>query len=522
MRVLVTGATGFIGRALLLRLARDRHRVTALVRDPVRARRRLGPDVELVAAGDGAALAAAMAEADAVVNLAGEPIADRRWTAARRRALRASRVGVTAALAAAAAARPRPLPVLISGSAVGIYGDRGDELLDERAAPGAGFAAELCADWEAAAARVPAARTVLLRTGLVLGAEGGVLARLAPLARARVAGRLGSGRQWMSWIHLADLVELIVAALGDARWRGPVNAVAPTPVDNATLTRAVATALGGAAPLPAPAFALRAVLGARAELLLASQRCAPAAALALGFRFAFTTLASAVVDLAAGAAAVRIARVDATTPLPAVPYLATRRPRYVLETRTELAAPLAEVFPFFAEAANLELLTPPALGFEILTPRPIAMAAGTVIDYGLRVAGVPLRWRTVIEAWQPGQGFVDAQHRGPYRTWWHEHRFVADGDRTVMIDRVLYAPPLGLLGTLAHRLVVRPMLTRIFGFRRHAIALRFGHADRATAPATAAATAPAFAAAGASRGTSGHDGDLAVALPALEGGQGRG
>lgn len=473
LRILVTGATGFLGRALLLRLARDGHHLSALVRDPRRAREALGTAVALVRTGEPAALAAAVADADAVINLAGEPIVDRRWTAARKRALRDSRVGVTEALATAAAARATPLPVLISGSAVGIYGDRGDDVLDERAPAGTGFAATLCADWETAAARVPAHRTVLLRTGIVLGPEGGLVARLATPARLRLAGRLGHGRQWMSWIHVTDLVELIAAALTDERWRGPVNAVAPAPARQAELTRALATALGGGASLPAPAPMLRAVLGERACMLLDGQRCTPSAAQALGFRFAYPTVDAAIAALGAGASTVSISRLP-TGGAPSVPYLAARRPRYLLETRTELGAPLDQVFPFFAEATNLELLTPPALAFRIVTPQPIPMAAGTVIDYALALGGVPMRWRTVIERWEPGRRFVDAQHRGPYRAWWHEHHFEAAGDRTIMIDRVYYAPPLGPLGAIAHRLFIRPMLTRIFGFRHHAITLRFG------------------------------------------------
>jgi uncharacterized protein (TIGR01777 family) len=471
--ILITGATGFVGRALLLRLARDGHRVLALVRDPARARHVVGDDVELIPAGDDAALVAAMARADAVVNLAGESIIAKRWTAARKRALLASRVGVTETLARAAARRATPLPVLVSASAVGIYGDRGDERIDERFAPGAGFAAELCRAWELAARGVGAARTVLLRIGVVLGPEGGVIAALTPAVRARVAGRLGSGRQWMSWIHVADLVEMIATALDDDRWRGTVNAVAPEPVTNATLTSAIADAFGGAARLPAPAFALRAVLGERAHMLLDSQRVFPRAAEALGFRFAHPLLVDALADVAGGRRAVAIGKV---TPgdVPGVPYLDARRPRYVLESRTELDADLPTVFRFFSDAGNLELLTPPTLGFRIVTPRPIAMHDGATIDYALRLGGIPLGWRTVIERWEPGASFVDAQTRGPYRAWWHEHRFVAQGDRTLMVDRVYYAPPLGPLGRVAHRLFIKPTLERIFCFRRHAIRLRFG------------------------------------------------
>lgn len=471
-RILVTGATGFVGRALMLRLARDGHRLAALVRDVGRAREVLGEGVELVAAGDAAALARAVADADAIVNLAGEPIADRRWSRARKAALVESRVGVARALAAAAAGRASPLPVLVSASAVGIYRDT-DEEQGEDAPPDTGFAAELCVAWEAAAREVPAARTAILRIGIVLGPEGGMVGKLAPLMRAHVAGRLGSGRQWVPWIHLVDLVEMLVAAIEDERWRGVFNATAPEPATNAALVAALAGALGGGAPLPVPAFALRAVLGERARLMLDGRRCPPRRARQLGFTFAYPTLPAAVATLAEDRNAIAIAPVEPAE-VPPTPYLEARRPTHVLESEIELAAPLADVFAFFADAGNLELLTPPGLGFRIVSPRPIEMKRGATIDYALSINRVPVAWRTEIEWWEPGVGFVDTQLRGPYRAWWHEHRFIAHGDRTLMVDRVYYAAPLGPLGRLANALFVRATLERIFGFRRHAIALRFG------------------------------------------------
>ena len=163
-----------------------------------------------------------------------------------------------------------------------------------------------------------------------------MIGSLAPLLRARVAGRLGNGHQWVPWIDLADLVEMIVSALGDERWRGPVYGVSPAPVTNRTLTAALASALGGAAPLPVPAFALRALLGERARTLLDSQRSLPVAAQGWGFRFAFPALAPALDDLAAGARGVSMSRVEPGD-APAVPYLEARRPRYILETEIELA-----------------------------------------------------------------------------------------------------------------------------------------------------------------------------------------
>jgi len=304
MRVAITGATGFIGRRLVDRLLADRPEVVALTRDPTRARATL-PRAARAVRWDpraGTVDATALRDLDAVVHLAGESVAGGRWTAARKAAIRDSRVLGTDALvraltAAPADARPR---ALVAASAIGIYGDRGDVELDERAPPGDDFLAAVCSAWEAAArgAADLGVRVAIVRIGIVLGRDGGVLGRMLPLFRLGLGGRLGSGRQWMSWIHVDDLVALFVSALADDAVTGVLNGVAPRPVTNAEFTRTLAAALARPAILPAPAFALRLALGEMATLLLASQRVvANAAALARGFRFEYAELTSALADL---------------------------------------------------------------------------------------------------------------------------------------------------------------------------------------------------------------------------------
>src|SRR5579875_1919041 len=211
MRVLITGATGLIGRAVTQRLLGRGDHVSAWVRTPNRARSLLGPEVELVAASAGQqALSAAVQRSEAVINLAGEPILGGRWSRARRERLTRSRLDVTSQLVAAieqSATRPK---VLISSSAVGYYGDRGDETLDEQSKPGAGFVADLCREWESRAARAEqfGVRVFIPRLGIVLSSDGGALAQLVTPMRLGLGGRIGSGSQFVSWIHLADLVEL--------------------------------------------------------------------------------------------------------------------------------------------------------------------------------------------------------------------------------------------------------------------------------------------------------------------------
>jgi hypothetical protein len=466
--IVVTGATGFIGRALVQRLLGLGHRVRALVRDQARARALLGPDVELLAAAD---LGAAIADADAAINLAGESIAGGRWTARRRRRITASRLDTTRALVAAIRARPTPLPVLVSASAVGVYGDRGEAELTEEAAAGRGFAADLCRAWEAeaAAARGAARRVVCARLGVVLGRGGGALTALTRIARLGLGGPVAGGRQWLAWVHLDDAVGALVFAL-TAPLDGPVNVVAPAPVRQGDLARALGRHHRRPAVLPTPGLALRAALGEAATLVTASARVVPAELVRAGYRFGFPALDAALAELTADAGVV-IA--PARGPLPDATYLARRRPTHVLCVRTRIERPLAEVFPFFAAAENLAVITPPAMGFEIQTPRPIAMGEGAVIDYRLRALGAPIRWRTVIERWTPGERFVDAQARGPYRAWWHEHSFAADGDATIMTDTVYYAAPLGPLGRLVNRLLIGDQLREIFGYRAAVIRQRF-------------------------------------------------
>ncbi|RZJ01526.1 MAG: TIGR01777 family protein [Brevundimonas sp.] len=282
-RILVTGATGFIGRRLVAALAGAQHEVIALVRDPAAAD--LPVPITVVTCLD---QLASDTRIDAVVNLAGEPISDSPWTLAKRRRILLSRLKTTRdvrRLIARLDVRPE---VLVSGSAIGWYGLHGDQVLDETGPANPCFSHRLCHAWERAANRVEAlgVRVVTLRIGLVLGADGGMLSRLLMPFEFGLGGPMGSGRQWMSWIALDDCVRLILHAVADERVAGPLNATAPEPVTNRELSRALGRALHRPALLAAPAAPLRLALGAFAdELLLNGQRVVPAKALATGFRF---------------------------------------------------------------------------------------------------------------------------------------------------------------------------------------------------------------------------------------------
>lgn len=472
MVVLITGATGSVGRALARVLRRDGHQVIAAVRSVGRARDGLGHEVRLVDISDERALSEAIERADAVVNLAGEGIAERRWTARRKQALIESRVALTRRLSDLIARARNPPPVLVSASAIGIYPDRGDTPQDEQAQPATGFLGSLSADWEDAALRSKSERTrvVCLRIGVVLDAEGGALAKILPIFRLGLGGRLGSGRQYFSFIHLDDLLGIILFALRTDSLHGALNATAPEPVQNRELTQVLARLLGRPAIFPVPAFALRLVMGARAELMLASQRVVPRALERAGYRFLFPTIADALGEIVGRLReSTRIAP-RAFGAIDGEPSNAT----HVLTQVTELAAPLAEVFPFFSRAQNLGWITPAWMGFHILGTPPEDISADTIIEYDIKVGPLPLRWRTRIAVFEPGLRFVDNQERGPYSVWWHEHSFEEHAGGTRMIDRVLFRVPLGALGNLVAGIVVRSMLSRIFAYRAQAMAQRFG------------------------------------------------
>lgn len=302
MRIVAAGATGFVGSALCAALTAHGHTTQVLTR---------GAGDATPAGPGGTALvhwspprvdpswATLLADADAVVNLAGASIASGRWTAARKATLRASRLESTGALVDALTALPaeRRPRVLVNASAVGYYGDRGDEILTESSRPGDDFLAHLCVEWEAAAARARelGLRVVVLRFGLVFGRSGGALPRLALPFRLFAGGPLGSGRQWVAWIHLDDAAALIVRAMSDNQLDGALNAVAPEPVRQADLARTLGQVLGRPSWLPAPIPALRLALGEMADaLLLSSQRARPEVAVAAGFHFQHPDLAAAL------------------------------------------------------------------------------------------------------------------------------------------------------------------------------------------------------------------------------------
>jgi uncharacterized protein len=293
VKVLISGGSGLVGAALTAALRGDGH----IVRHMVRPGSNSGPgDVQwnpLTAVVE----VPAMEGYDALVNLSGASIADGRWSSKRKHVLRSSRVDSTRVLVDALSHLKQPPHVFMCASATGFYGNRGDELLTEGSGHGNDFLAILCRAWEGEAARAASAgiRTVIMRFGIVLSVGGGALPRMVTPFKLGAGGRLGNGKQWMSWIALEDVVRFLRAAIDDARWSGPVNLVSPEPVRNAEFTRVLASVLHRPAIFPAPALALRVALGEMADaLLLASQRVRPERLLEGGFTFRYENLEPAL------------------------------------------------------------------------------------------------------------------------------------------------------------------------------------------------------------------------------------
>jgi uncharacterized protein (TIGR01777 family) len=426
----VTGSSGFVGSALRRAAERRGWTIARLTRLPAPA------EIEGL---------------DAVVHLAGESI-DGRWTPAKKRAIAGSRIDGTRHLVDAIAKTAAPPRTLVSASAVGWYGDRAMQPLDESSAPGEGFLADVCGEWEAAAMRAGqhGTRVAVLRTGIALG-DGGALPKMAAPFRFGGGGPLGSGRQFVPWIHVDDLAEMYLTAVEQAR-SGPYNAVAPDYATSARLAQAIGAALLRPLFAYAPAPALRLVLGEFAGTLLASQLVLPRRAQDAGFVWQHPRLEPAIQSILAPQRSSRLVR--------------------TLQREQLVAAPLDDVFEFFAQARNLESITPPSLRFALRSPDGITHD-GTRISYRLRLHGVPFGWETLIAKWQPPNAFIDVQLRGPYALWEHRHTFESRAAVTLMRDHVDYVLPFHPLSALLERFVRRDV-EAIFDFRARRIGERFG------------------------------------------------
>jgi ligand-binding SRPBCC domain-containing protein len=343
---------------------------------------------------------------------------------------------------------------LISASAVGYYGDRRDEILREDSNPGDArqdFLARICTDWENEVFGRPieGVRAVAVRLGVVFARGGGALETMLPAFNLGAGAVIGSGDQWMSWIHIDDALEALYFLLENSSAQGAANLTSPNPVTNREFTRALAGALSRPARFRVPSFGLKLAFGEKSSMLLASQRAIPARLQSLGFQFRYERIGEALGDLCS----------------------ANR-----FESVQWIRRDVTEVFPFFSDAKNLERITPPWLSFHLLGSIDMEMREGTHIQYRLKLHGLPVKWKSRIDRWESGKMFRDIQVEGPYRRWEHEHRFISVGGGTLIKDSVRYKLPFGAFGeALAGHWVARDVRA-IFAYRRKAIEEIFGKA----------------------------------------------
>jgi len=456
--IVLSGGTGFVGSALTVALLKRGYHVRILTRDKKKydSIKTLPVEYFYWDSASTPAPESALEGAYGVVHLAGESVAGSRWTQKRKKAILESRTIGTQNLVKGIAHLSAIPQVLIGTSAIGFYGDRANEELSEASKQGDGFLPEVCKQWEDETLKAQSLlRVALIRVGIVLGTEAGALNQMLPIFRLGLGGPLGSGAQWMSWIHLQDLVEMYIFAL-ENNLSGAFNGVAPKPVTNKNFTQALSQALGRPAVIPAPQFGIKVAFGQMATIILSSQKVSATKIVEAGFKFSFPSIEVALGDL--------------LSPL-------GFKGAYTLKAYQWLPSEKNKVFEFFSQASNLEVLTPEWLNFKIEKVSDAKIKKDTLIDYNLRVRGIPIRWKTLIAEWQVGHSFVDRMLKGPYRDWHHTHTFTELDGGTLIYDQVYYRLPIGVIGNLVAMLWVVADVFKIFNYRKAKISELFKARD---------------------------------------------
>lgn len=441
MKILITGASGLIGKHLLRDLQLKGHDVYALVR----SRNSISEIAsEKIFSWQQPHLEKDIAGINAVIHLSGEGVADKPWTKKRKKQLRESRLKTTSVLIQILEKIPseqRP-SVLISASAIGFYGEDANQKFDEHSPQGKGFLAELCADWENESKKAIrlGLRHVNIRLGLVLSKEGGFLSKMGPFI-------LGNGKQWMSWIHIDDVTGAIQQILQDSRFEGPVNLVSPNPIQAEALTKIFARQMGFPFTLKVPSFILKVVLGEMATTVIGSQKVLPEKLQKYDYPFVEPEFKQALGEI-------------------------FKKNNFLDSYHVVsqfIAAPRTKIFDFFSTAENLETITPPWLNFKISKKSSAKMGKDLLIDYRLKIRGIPVKWKTLISEWTPENHFIDEQIKGPYTKWHHQHRFDEVLQGTLIRDEVTFRVPGGWIGKLVLTPWIRKDVSTIFEFRKKKI-----------------------------------------------------
>lgn len=457
MKILITGATGLLGKKIGQALVYHGHQVVVVSRQSKTHVESLLPFPCEVLQGDlnqGPLKGPLLDSVEGVIHLMGEPVAQKKWSQVVKKKIFDSRVLTTKNLIQSL----KKCEVFISTSAIGIYGDRKDEeLAEDSAVDTKDFLASVCIEWEAEALKInerfPNCRCIIPRLGVVLAQQGGALDKMIFPFRCGVGGALGSGDQWMSWIHIDDLVQIYIQALTNHHWTGVLNAVAPQSVSNFEFSKALSAVLKRPLGPAIPKFILKVLFGEMSQVLLSSQKVLPKKLESFRFEFKFPKLEGALNDL-----------------LKDLQPLSDGSREDVFLAEQFLPLPKEIVFNFFSKAENLEKITPEILQFRIQSISTKEIQNGTLIDYRLKIHGIPAKWKTEIEKWNPPFHFIDNQLKGPYKLWHHTHEFEDFAGGTLMKDKVRFRLPFGFLGWLGGFHFVKSDVTKIFEYRRQAVA----------------------------------------------------
>lgn len=446
MKILITGATGHVGNYVGRRLVQLGHEIVVITRSKDKALNYLEFPAEIIEHDlVGHVLPEKKLEGiEAIIHLMGETV-DGRWNKEKKEKILASRKKSSEHLLKHL---PDSLKVIVSASAQGIYGDHKNHVVTENSKLGHDFLAEVCKQWEEPFKHLKKSiRTVQLRISLVLDPQSGVLRKMIPLFQRGLGGELGSGKQYMSWIAIEDLTEIIVQALTNEAYHGPINCATDNPVTNAEWTKLLSKQLQAPPSPPVPSFALRMAIGEFASSVLASIQLSPEKLVGCKFKFKYPKLK----DYFAHALE---------------PY---KDGQYFFSVKQYVPKDVESVFKFFSDAKNLEEITPPFLNFHVTGMSTKNIHKGTLIDYKLKLKGIPFKWQTLISEWNPPHQFVDTQLSGPYRLWHHTHHFEKLGNGTLLSDEVKYKLPLGFLGQMMASSFVQNDVEKIFKYRRELI-----------------------------------------------------
>ena len=430
MKILLTGATGLIGKELGKSLVALGHQVISVSRSASKAKKSLPFQTEVLEwNGRGDFPKDGLVGIDGVIHLMGESIAESRWTEEVKNKLIQSRVDSTQSLINACKRDAPSLKFWIQGSAIGYYGDsKYEKVFDESSPRADGFLPELCEKWEDIAELN--CRTVILRTGVVIGHQGGALSKMINPLLAGVGGVIGSGKQRMSVIHLLDVVRFIVHAVEQEKVNGIYNLVIDEPITQKFFIETLSNKLGISSGLSVPVFAIKLALGEMGSLLLQDQAVVSKRIHETGFQFNYSNCEKILSEVAQWY----------QNPLE------VNSPAHILYSEQFLPMSVEQVFPFFSEAKNLEKITPEWLNFNIQTVSTPSIEKNTKIEYQLKLHGIPFKWVTDIAVWEPPFRFVDNQLSGPYHLWYHEHSFEKVPGGTLMKDWVRFQLPLGKAG----------------------------------------------------------------------------